>query len=452
MLPDTQAMAIANEDIAKPRLVSLRSYASTTAVTATSIVATLGVSALLARTWSVDDFMLYITLNRYLSLIYCLTSFSLGFGVVHSYLNGSHQTKPKVLPNALFIVFLFCLIALITGQLLAEPIIQFLDSPTLASRWAIFSAMLWVTAQSLYHVVLSYLRGLGFTQAANWLMFLVKTGLVAGLSLWAFVSDAVAVPYYYGILGILILTVTSVFAWDSRATWRYTLDLGVWRELIEYSSSRCIESLLKHCLIPLLITLLYFLNRQDVAGGTVVLAMLLRGVESLFQPLVLMVLADALATQSNSVSAKTRVQMSWDAVLLFSIPAALLLATFAEHILVLWLGESYRELGPAFRYFAISLPAVLGTVLLRGNLDAHYRISPLAMTGCISNALIFIGIVTLHLLHQLSLDSTALMLGTVYWIQFLVLFALLRKQYGISLLSSTLWQHAKKHICFGGHQ
>lgn len=425
----------------------LTAYLSTTLVTALNIVATLGVSSILSRAWSKTDFLLFTTLNRYLSLLYCVVSLSLGFGVVQFYRTTSMHNKKRVLSNALLITAVLAAITTATVMLNSRTLIDFFDNKALSSYWAFAAACLWVMAQAVYHVVLSYERALGNTRAANTLMFVVKTLIVLCVGALAWTSQLISVPAYYGYVGVAICVVVAVEIYRLQPTWVLSANDIICRELSSISWSRALESILRHAMMPIIATILYVVGRPEIAGGIVVVAMLLRGIESLFQPLVLMVLADSINASSQTLAHSRRIQLCWDCILLTSLPTVACLVFIAESMLSVWLGDSYQVLASGFQLISLALPAVLGTVLLRGNLESRYRLSPLAFTSLARIVIVVATLAVLAHLDCISLVSVAATIAVLYWAQFSFLFLLLKREFGTVLFSTMFccycWQKVK---------
>lgn len=412
-----------------PRTGRRWSYIGTGAVAALSIAAAIVGDALLARAWPRSEFLLYNGVNRFLSLIVGVVCLQLGFGLVKECRNATTADGTRVLANAVYVSGALWLIATLLMLAFAEPLARFLHLEAFADRRVIGMISVWLLGHTLLHVVVSWLRACGEVTASNQLAFVCRVVAVLGIAA-GFLFVPADVSNYYGWLGAAVGAACLISALRRSRVASLGLDLALCRRLVAYSWSRCADGLLRQASLVALTTTLFALGRGETAGEIGILQMLIRGMESLFQPLVLLVLADSFA-QTSSEGARRDVQRMWTAVVLFSIPATIALIVLGELFLACWLGAEYRDLAGAFRVTALSVLPTIGTILLRGHLDSRWAISPLAW---INAAAIVVTAAAAWWLEQVglgSLRSLSIMVVAVQWVQFAVQFVLLRNACGL---------------------
>ena len=204
-----------------------------------------------------------------------------------------------------------------------------------------------------------------------------------------------------------------------------------------FSSSRCLDAVLRQSSLVALTAALFALGRGDVAGELGILQMLIRGMESLFQPLVLLVMSDSLK-HSSAESKCADAQRLWTALLLFSIPASAGMMLVGETLLNSWLGDGYGAMAAAFRLTSLSALPTIGAVLLRGYLDGSREVSPLAWIYAAGMGLTVGVLCLLDRPGAATLVSVSACLTLVQWGQFAVQFWMLRQVCGVRVFDAAI--------------
>lgn len=405
------------------------SYVGTGAVAALSIAAAVAGDAILARAWSRSDFLLYNGVNRFLGLLVGVVCFQLGFGIVKECRNDDKRHATRVLANAL---------AVSGGLWLASTALLFAFSKTIArflqadafGDWRVVGLFsVWLLGNTLLHVVVSWLRACREVAASNHLALFCRAVAVTSVAVLMLAIPG-WVPGYYGVLGFVVAAGCLVPAFRRCDLRDATFDFPLCRRLVAFSSSRCADALLRQASLVALTMTLFALGRGEAAGELGILQMLIRGMESLFQPLVLLVLADSFALRTPE-DTRRDVQRMWTAVVLFSIPATVGLMVCGELFLTAWLGGEYHDLSLAFQVTALSVLPTIGSVLLRGHLDSRWAVSPLAWINAAGIVVTAGAAGVMHACGADSLVSLSAMVVAVQWLQFGVQFLLLRQACGL---------------------
>ncbi|MCC7424950.1 MAG: hypothetical protein IT428_32160 [Planctomycetaceae bacterium] len=449
------------------------SYIGTGAVAALSIAAAIVGDALLARAWPRGDFLLYNGVNRFLSLLVGLVCLQLGFGLVKECRNASPAEGTRVLANAIYVSGAVWFVSTLLMLAFAGSLAEFLHLDAFADRRVVAMISVWLLGHTLLHVVVSWLRACGEVSASNQLAFVCRVVAVLGIAT-GFLLIPAEVSSYYGWLGAVVGAACLVAALhygrqqamgSSDDGWLgsrlceppahavrhptgnslrskpstppsagspVAFDFALCRRLVSYSWSRCADGLLRQASLVALTTTLFALGRGETAGELGILQMLIRGIESLFQPLVLLVLADSFAHTSPEASRRDAQRM-WTAVVLFSVSATVGLMVVGEWFLACWLGPEYRDLAGAFRMTALSVLPTIGTILLRGHLDSRWSISPLAWINGVAIVVTSAAAWWMDRSGLGSLMALSMMVVVVQWIQFAVQFVLLRTACGLRL-------------------
>jgi O-antigen/teichoic acid export membrane protein len=420
----------------KLRQSSRFDYLSTVTVAAGNIVAAVIVSAILARTWTVSEFLLYSTCSRYLSLLFCVTSFSLGFGVVQYYAAEHVGDRRAVLLTAIATSMGLCLLVGVPLLAFAGEISEFLQANFAEARVAASLACIWLIGLSLLHVMLAFLRATGQVALSNWLQFHGQTLslLVVAVVGWC---TPLSVPGYFAAVGGLVIAGCLLAGFSQSAPISARIDVGLSRRLVAFSSSRFADALLKHLSHAAIITLLLVWGHHVLAGQMALLQCLLRGLESLFQPLVLLVFADCARAGSADI-VRRQAQAMWNAVLVAAAVVLPATSLFGQALLGLWLGPEYRELGAEFSIAAIGFAPTAAIVLLRGYLEGNARISPIAVLNAADAAIVVASACALHASGLMTLMNLVLVLAVSRWLQLGAVLWILAKRHQVRLLEPDL--------------
>lgn len=408
-----------------------------------NIVAVVTVTGILARAWDEDQFLLYGKANRYLNFLFCLTNGSLGYAIVR-YGTAEDQPKQKrVLFNALCLVAGLTLLAAALLLFTIKYIASALGEPRFSREW-IIPCGTWLFAQSFLHIMLAHLRSSDQLKLANKIHWVAKTLCILSIAslVWimGFTSEPLSVPKYYGLVGLLV-TATCVTGFVTQwSRLEPTLDSKLCTHMLGFSSTRIIDGLLKNAFLVLLITMLSVGGAVRIAGEIAVITFLLRGIEALCQPLVMLVMTDSLAKDSKRRVRET-VEMTWTALALFTIPVMLGLFFFCEPVVELYLSAKYQSLAPEFGIVSLSLLPTVAVVLFRGHLDGTLKISPVMYSNIIG--LIGIGTVAAWLMHTnaVSLKSIAIAIVWIRWLQFAFIMWILHRTFGVKVFRrAVVWK------------
>lgn len=414
---------------------SVLAYASTALVAAGNIAAAVLVAAILARSWSMSDFLLYSSCNRYLNLLFCITSFSVGYGIVRFTAGAASTQSKRVLATAVVGSLSLCAVLFIVLQIFAGEICSFLSVNVANARLAVGLTFVWVVGQSLLHIVLAHLRATRQYTLANFVHFFGKTVALVGASLAVWQLAGAPVYGYYAGVGALVIAGCAVGVLFQRAPLSLHFDPGLGRALAGYSSSRFLDALLKHAAGAVLLTMLFALSLNVLAGQVALFQTLLRGLESICQPLVLLVFSDYLRLPSRA-AARRQVQATWNALVLSSVlllPVAMLAA---RPLLGLWLGEQFLALGGEFTVAAFGFAPAMAIVLLRGYLDAEFHFSPIAVLNGVTLVLLISVTGAMYALGELTLLNVVLLLAASRWLQLVAVFWLLKRTHQLRLFDA----------------
>jgi len=423
--------------------IKLSGYLWTAAIAGLNIVAVVTVTGILARAWSEDQFLLYGKANRYLNFLFCLTNGSLGYAIVR-YGTAADQTKrARVLFNALCLIAGLTLIVAAVLLFSIERIGTALSEPRFSREW-IIPCGTWLFAQSFLHVLLAHLRSSNQLKLANKVHGAAKALCMLSIAslVWfmSFTSEPMSVPKYYGLVGLLV-TATCVGGFVSQ--WNRlepTLDPRLCTRMLGFSSTRVIDGVLKNAFLVLLITMLSVGGAAKIAGQVAVITFLLRGIEALCQPLVMLVMTDSLAKDSKRRVRET-VEMTWTALAAFTIPIMVCLFLFSKPVVTLYLGTKYQSLASEFGIISLSLLPTVAVVLFRGHLDGKLKVSPVMYSNIIG--LLGMGAVTAYLLQtdSVSLKSITTAIVWIRWLQFVFIMWILHRTFRVKVFRrAVVWK------------
>jgi O-antigen/teichoic acid export membrane protein len=246
------------------------------------------------------------------------------------------------------------------------------------------------------------------------------------------VNAPLSVPQFYGLVGLLVTT-TCILGFASQ--WKNlepTLNPKLCGHMVEFSSTRIVDALLKNSFLVVVITLLstHGTASARIAGQVAVITFLLRGIEALCQPLVMLVMTDSLAKDSKE-KIRRMIETSWIALAVFTVPLMLVLFTLCEPIVKLYLGSKFQGLGEEFGVISLSLLPTVAVVLFRGHLDGKLKISPIMYANIVG--VVAIGAITWFLLdrNMVSLQIIAWSIVAIRWVQFLFVMLLLNRMFGV---------------------
>lgn len=417
------------------RGIKLSGYLSTAVVSAANIMAVIAVTGILARAWDEDQFLLYGKTNRYLNFLFCITNGSLGYAIVRYGSFGNPEKRKRVLFNAM------CLIGGLTLAVAApllvgiEWVAKQLNEPKFSHEWVI-PCVIWLFGQSFLHILLAHLRSSNQLGLANKVHWTAKTICIfsAAVIVWVMtqVNAPLSVPKYYGLVGILVAT-TCVLGFVSQ--WRQlepTLDPRLCGRMLEFSSSRVIDAILRSSFLVMLITVLGANGHARIAGQIAVITFLLRGIEALCQPLVMLVMTDSLS-KGSSERVRKMIEMTWIGLAAVTLPLMTMLYLFCKPVVTVYLSRKYQALAPEFGLISLSLLPTVAVVLFRGHLDGKMKVSPLLYANVFG--LIAIGFVTWWLQRAglVSLRSITLSIVVIRWAQFAFIMWLLHRLFGVRI-------------------
>ncbi|MFK7820854.1 MAG: lipopolysaccharide biosynthesis protein [Planctomycetaceae bacterium] len=416
--------------------IRLSGYISTAAISVANIVAVVAVTGILARAFSEDQFLLYGKANRYMNFLFCITNGSLGYAIVRYGSFGDESKRKQVLFNALCLVGGLTLLVSATVRFSIDEIATALNEPRFSRGWMIYCS-LWLFGQSFLHIILAYLRSSSQLTLANKVHWTSKTLCIlsAASIIWImsqWVQAPLSVPQYYGLVGVLVTT-TCILAFASQ--WKNlepTLNPKLCGHMIGFSSTRIVDALLKNSFLVVVLTLLgrHSPASARIAGQVAVITFLLRGIEALCQPLVMLVMTDSLAKDSKE-RIRRMVETGWIALATFTLPMMLVLFMLCEPIVKLYLGTRFQGLGEEFGIISLSLLPTVAVVLFRGHLDGKLKISPIMYANILG--VLAIGSITWYLLEQntVTLRTIAWSIVAIRWLQFVFVMWLLNRMFGV---------------------
>jgi O-antigen/teichoic acid export membrane protein len=419
------------------RGIKLSGYISTAAISAANILAVIAVTAILARAWDEDQFLLYGKTNRYLNFLFCITNGSLGYAIVRYGSFGDAQKRKRVLFNAL------CLIGGLTLAVAApllvgiEWIAKQLHETKFSHEWVI-PCVLWLFAQSFLHIILAHLRSSDQLKLANKVHWTAKTLCILSGATIVFIMTQIdaplSVPKFYGLVGILVTatcTIAFVSQWNRLEP---TLDPRLCGRMLEFSSTRVIDAMLRTSFLVVVITMLGTDGPASarIAGQIAVITFLLRGIEALCQPLVMLVMTDSLAKDSNE-RVRDMIESTWIGLAIFTIPIMAVLVLFCKPIVSIYLTSRFQGLAGEFGIISLSLLPTVAVVLFRGHLDGKLKVSPIMYANIIG--VVAIGATTWFLIQndRVSLRAITWSIVVIRWVQFAFVMWLLRRNFDVSL-------------------
>ena len=432
----TQAAGSADLAPTSGRGIRLSGYISTVAISAANIIAVVAVTAILARAFDEDQFLLYGKANRYLNFLFCITNGSLGYAIVRYGSFGDESKRKQVLFNALCMIGGLTLLVSTTVRFSIDEIATALNEPRFSRGWMIYCS-LWLFGQSFLHILLAHLRSSNQLTRANKVHWTAKTVCIlsAATIVWIMsrvVNAPLSVPQFYGLVGLLVTT-TCILGFASQ--WKNlepTLNPKLCGHMVEFSSTRIVDALLKNSFLVVVITLLstHGTASARIAGQVAVITFLLRGIEALCQPLVMLVMTDSLAKDSKE-KIRRMIETSWIALAVFTVPLMLVLFTLCEPIVKLYLGSKFQGLGEEFGVISLSLLPTVAVVLFRGHLDGKLKVSPIMYANIVG--VVAIGAITWFLLdrNMVSLQIIAWSIVAIRWVQFLFVMLLLNRMFGV---------------------
>ena len=197
--------------------------------------------------------------------------------------------------------------------------------------------------------------------------------------------------------------------------------------------------MLKNSFLVLVITMLSAHGPETalIAGQVAVITFLLRGIEALCQPLVMLVMTDSLSKDSTD-RIRRMVETAWIALASVTIPLMVALFLFCQPIVRLYLGSRFQGLGEEFGIISLSLLPTVAVVLFRGHLDGKLKISPIMYANI--GGLIAVGAATWFLLdsNTVTLKAIAWTIVAIRWVQFAFVMWLLRYLFGVSSTATRL--------------
>ncbi len=418
------------------RGIRLSGYLSTAAISAANILAVIAVTAILARAWDEEQFLLYGKANRYLNFLFCICNGSLGYAIVRYGSFGDEAKRKRVLFNAL------CLIGGLT-LLVAAPILpsiewiaKRLSEPKKITHEWVIPCVMWLFAQSFLHILLAHLRSSDQLKLANKVHWLAKTVcIVSGASLvWAMTAmdRPLSVPKYYGAVGLLVAA-TCVAGFITQ--WRQiepTLDPKLCGRMLEFSSTRIMDAILRTSFLVVVMTMVGWAGYGKIAGQIAVITFLLRGIEALCQPLVMLVMTDSLAKDSNE-RVRDMIEATWIGLTIFTVPIMLILALFCGPIVKLYLTAKFQGLSAEFGIISLSLLPTVAVVLFRGHLDGKLKVSPIMYSNILGVASITAVSWWLISSNQVSLRTITWSIVAIRWVQFGFVMWMLRRIFGVAI-------------------
>ncbi len=418
-------------DRASSRRIGLSGYISTAAVSALNIVAVIAVTGLLARVWDERQFLLYGTTNRYLNFLFCFTSGSLGYAIVRNATSPDPARRRRVLFNAVFLASVLTGLLCAALLMLLPGISAALQEPAFTTSWVPLCA-LWLGGQSLLHALLAYLRSSDQLQLANRIHWISKSLFILAAAVLIAQFPGAGVPAYYGIVGGLILAACAAGLWAQRASADAVLDLRLCGDMLAFSSSRMADAVLKSSFLVVLITVLSVNGAGRIAGQIAVITFMLRGIEALCQPLVMLVMTDSIARGSRK-RVRDMIESTWLALLIMLTPLMLGLYFLREPIVELYLGQRYSGLAMEFGVISLSLLPTVAVVLFRGHLDGRLQVSPVMYANVFAVAAIALTTAALLSSGKLSLLAITIAIVGIRWVQFAFILWVLRQTFGMSL-------------------
>lgn len=424
------------------RKVKFSGYIWTAMISGANIVAIIVVTGILARAWDEPRFLLYGQANRYLNFLFCIANGGLGYAIVRNSWVGEETQRKRVLFNSLCLIGVLTLMIGAIILLFANRISATLNESRFTRDWTI-PCVLWLFGQSFLHILLAHLRSSDQLKLANKVHWCAKTLclLTAAGTIWILGTLAASgttgtlgntVPLYYGIVGMLVLTTCTVGFITQWKNIEPTLDPKLCVRMLGFSSTRVADAILKNAFLVLLITQLSMTGYERLAGQVAVITFLLRGIEALCSPLVMLVMTDSLARDSEE-RVRELIETKWLALFVFSVPIMLVLYFFSEPITTLYLSHKHAGLAPEVGLISLSLLPTVAVVLFRGHLDGKLKVSPVMYSNIIGLAAI--GGVTwwLHDNKAVTLHRITEAIVVIRWLQFAFILWVLRRTFHVSL-------------------
>lgn len=425
-----------SEQPSSGRGIKLSGYLSTAAISVANILAVIAVTAILARAWDKEQFLLYGKANRYLNFLFCITNGSLGYAIVRYGSFGDEAKRKRVLFNAL------CLIGGLT-LLVAAPLLpsiewiaKKLSEPKRISHEWVVPCVMWLFAQSFLHILLAHLRSSDQLKLANKVHWAAKTVCImsAATVVWLMTQagSPLSIPKYYGLVGLLVTTICVIGFTTQWKDLEPTLDPKLCGRMLGFSSTRVVDGILRASFLVVVLTVLGAGGYGTIAGQVAVITFLLRGIEALCQPLVMLVMTDSLAKDSNE-RVRDMIETTWIGLAIITIPMMIVLAVFCGPIVRLYLTAKFQGLAGEFGIISLSLLPTVAVVLFRGHLDGKLKISPIMYANIVG--VVGIGLVSWWLIENKSVSLRAITwsIVAIRWIQFAFVMWLLRRLFGVSV-------------------
>lgn len=425
-----------NEQSSSRRGIKPSGYLSTAAISVANILAVVAVTAILARAWDKEQLLLYGKANRYLNFLFCITNGSLGYAIVRYGSFGDEAKRKRVLFNAL------CLIGGLT-LLVAAPLLpsiewiaKKLSEPNRISHEWVVPCVMWLFGQSFLHLLLAHLRSSDQLKLANKVHWAAKTVCIlsAATLVWlmAQAGSPLSIPKYYGLVGLLVTTICVIGFTTQWKDLEPTLDPRLCGRMLGFSSTRVVDGILRASFLVVVLTILGANGYATIAGQIAVITFLLRGIEALCQPLVMLVMTDSLAKDSNE-RVRDMIETTWIGLAILTIPMMAVLAAFCGPIVRLYLTAKFQGLAGEFGIISLSLLPTVAVVLFRGHLDGKLKISPIMYSNILGVAAIATVSWWLIDTDRVSLRTITWSIVAIRWVQFAFVMWLLRRTFGVAI-------------------
>lgn len=395
-----------------------------------NIAAVIAVTGILARAWDERQFLLYGTANRFLTFLFCIASGSVGYAIVKNQALSESGVRQRVLTNAMLLI---TMLTTAVGCLLyafLPMIADFLNEPRLTRSW-VLPVVAWLFAQSSLHVLLAHLRSSDQLRIANIVHWCAKSLCVIAMAGTVWFLPRLSVPFYYGSVGILICLVCAA---GMATQWRRiecAVDVALCRRMLSFSFSRIIDALLRNAFLVLVIMMLATNGQGRLGGQIAVITFLLRGIETLCQPLVMLIMTDSIVRDSQD-RVREMIETTWAGLCLIAVPLMAALFFLSKPIVTFCLSTKHQGLSQEFGIIALSLLPTVSIVIFRGHLEGRFRVSPIMWSNVFGIVAIGCVIGWLQWTDRIGLGAITQAIVAIRWLQFGFIMWLLCRAFGVS--------------------
>lgn len=354
----------------------------------------------LSNLFEYNVFLEYLKVIRYLNWFYVFLALSFGFGIIYHIKNG--EDDKSIFSSALWIILIqFALLLFFTSLV--------------SNEYIIFT--LFIFGQIIFHIVVSYYRGIKNITYANYLTVVVKFISICLVLLLVFLFDIKDYRVYLLLVGLISLVV--LFKVIFQVFQINKVELKNVKNIFNFSFSRWIENILRISYVVVILFLLDMNSSVKVLAGEFALVFtVLKFIESVTQPVVMTLFSVSGREKEDKNKAKKGILIY---SFIFSIIIIGIFYYFSDYILIVLFNEEYTYLSEYLFLIAFAIFPLLSTVLIKGLYEEYFKISPLI----ILNLLMLFSIVFLFFI-ELNLYNVSIFVIVSYWIRFILFLLYLR--------------------------